>query len=146
MIAHRSKFHKVEQRCQICDQTFLNKIKFWQHMKDHKEKGEVKPDLDIYVCQICKKTYDAKKKLNQHMSNSHRIDQTCEICSFTLSNKIKFLQHMQEHEKDPNLDVEALLCLVCRRTHTSKTSLDQHMITFHPESDKTKQSISATML
>ena len=80
LIAHRSKFHKVEQECEVCKETFLNKIKYWRHMKAHKENGELQI-FEVHLCEICIKTYDTKKKLNQHISNSHRIDQTCEICS-----------------------------------------------------------------
>ncbi len=94
--------HKLENGsylCHICNNTYVKKSYYKQHVMSHMNK---------YECEICKNKFTHRNHLNQHMTthqnpNSH----SCIVCDKKFTFKFNLKTHMKIHikyyDKDGNI-------------------------------------------
>lgn len=148
------KSHKSDGKyeCEVCQQSFENVDKLFNHIRKHDDKTEESEkyqcnicqacfidlseldshvrmhfDLDIrYKCSICDNSFFDIEHLVKHTTAVHNnisnITFTCYICGDLFSSSDDFIKHDQDHKKDSGL----LNCLECGEKFSCLSSLNTH--------------------
>nr|XP_029724075.1 zinc finger protein 470-like [Aedes albopictus] len=152
-----------EHCCPICGKPIAYRHQIERHMQTHdpihkRSSKESIINTDVSRCEICQKTFSNKAALGNHNIYVHKPrDHECEICGFRFRLRCRLMKHMQGHERkkqkskspsqgssissDQKVRSENNLrrgksihsCLKCSKQYTSKTKLNQHIRSKHPE-------------
>lgn len=109
--------HRLGRRfmCEICGNTFTQKVNMQQHLKQHT--GE-RP----WPCDECDKSFAEKSHLSRHKS-LHKIDRPyiCELCGSSFKTERCRKVHYKVHD-----EVRDHKCETCGKTFLSTSKLKQH--------------------
>ena len=114
---HKSAIHKeltIEEKCDICETTFDDKIKYYRHRRVHIERKT--------YCNICRK-YVFDFSHHEKRVHKERIKLTCELCSKSFSNEAGLDRHMKTTHDSPGK--KKYECNVCSRHFATKTKRDR---------------------
>lgn len=114
----RSKKGNKKYQCITCHATFIERLKYFQHIKSHGKKR--------YQCDICNrwfpKVYQCKTHMAIHDKNTY-FD--CTLCSMRYTNFGNLSRHIRVfHEKKKDH-----YCDVCGRAFANSTTLKTHKLT-----------------
>ncbi|GJQ79047.1 hypothetical protein Trydic_g206 [Trypoxylus dichotomus] len=156
LVYHQINYHTVstvdpksQNKCAICDKTFIRKRILKAHMKTHEQDKSVRSHL----CEWCGKSFRDKTSLNGHiMSHTGNKPHKCSYCEKSFARKGFLVLHERIHsgEKPYTCDQcgksfnqptalkrhirchtgeRPYVCEACGATFTSRTILNKHVIT-----------------
>ncbi|XP_062846295.1 zinc finger protein 236-like [Trichomycterus rosablanca] len=106
----------VEQRCNICTQTYSSEGQLLKHLREHEAND--KP----YRCDECSQSFNVEFNLTLHKSTHNTTEPTCPVCEKRFSRVASLKSHIMVHEKEENL-----LCSECGDEFVLQNQLNLHL-------------------
>jgi KRAB domain-containing zinc finger protein len=130
ILLHRSKVHR-SLHCKICDQTYLHKNNFNDHLKAHEnfdvDDGELK-------CKKCQSKFESFRGFQIHFKSTHENQPKnfeCKTCKKKLSSAPNLNKHKLTHMKKSFFQ-----CDHCLKSFQNKFNLLAHLVEKHVSSTK----------
>ncbi|XP_030637946.1 zinc finger protein 236 [Chanos chanos] len=117
----------VENKCNICSQTFTTESQLQRHLRDHEAND--KP----HRCDQCPMSFNVEFNLTLHKSTHTTSDPTCPVCEKKFSRVASLKSHIMLHEKEENL-----LCTECGDEFILQSQLSMHLEEHRREVSGTK--------
>ena len=118
--------------CKNCDKTFENATHYQKHIKDHKNEGSLKENIEKWFCDQCGRDFANKTGWITHHKFKHgglppELQQDnsegsimCEVCSRLFETEKKLRRHkIETHDKKPAKNRNATRIRNC--PHCDKT-------------------------
>ncbi|XP_044267565.1 gastrula zinc finger protein XlCGF57.1-like isoform X10 [Tribolium madens] len=152
---HKSSHREGNQKCPLCDKTFLllsavrrhilryhkKNIKFYCKNCDYKTNNKSRLQLHLISrhtkafplkCEVCNKGFLSKTALATHKEVAHDGKRfVCELCSKMFMSYDCFKRHVKQH--DPNYVERKFSCSHCSRLFNYKGHLKRHIETIHSD-------------
>lgn len=79
LLEHFNKHRDYEQpkTCKMCDASFINRLEYKMHVKDHRERTSKDPKKRIYSCDCCDASYYGNTALKYHVMAKHQGAYPC---------------------------------------------------------------------
>nr|XP_029724085.1 zinc finger protein 782-like isoform X2 [Aedes albopictus] len=145
LYAHKRFTHGTKEHCcPICGKPIAYRHQIERHMRTHdpihkRSSKETIINTNAIRCEICQKTFSNKAALGNHNIHVHKPrDHECEICGFRFRLRCRLMKHMQGHErkKQKSKSPSHGSSISSDQKYTSKTKLNQHIRSKHPDMDK----------
>ncbi|XP_046490972.1 uncharacterized protein [Neodiprion pinetum] len=127
VLKHNVQEHMSDQApftCFICDVSFDNKSKLYDHVDEH---NGSKP----FKCSFCPKTFNMQRKLKRHIHNHINYKSfVCEVCRKSFTKKSSLESHMYLH-----IGEVPFACNSCDVSFNNKISRQRHVTTAREKLD-----------
>ena len=106
-----------ENKCCLCEKTFLSKTALDSHMKEKHVRS--------YECNLCDFKSSLVNALEQHKEVTHNKNFKCKKCDKTLQSDVAMKKHMEIHERKSKM--EDFNCDTCPFQNTKRKALKEHL-------------------
>ena len=90
--------------CPFCDEEFVNKNNFDDHINSYDEMTQLSISEDSLgkysLCKLCGEKFDNELDVKEHMDESHGKRFNCQQCSYVTSDKSSLESHMTNIHPD----------------------------------------------
>ncbi|CAH1113704.1 unnamed protein product [Psylliodes chrysocephalus] len=122
--------NSLDFSCETCGKTFLNKLDYKNHEKEHSVTTIAK-----FLCTICGKKFTRHSSVKRHMTTHTGLKPySCSYCNSNFTQSGTLSLHLRIHKENENLkkieqkpDDKLNLCSICGKSFKQTSSLTVHL-------------------